>query len=80
MIIHLTKTFQKNYTIKKILPVALVTEKDRGQHFVLLVIIEQKFEQMGPKKCQMNHNSFDKNIPDANSKKIIQSERFCLLL
>ena len=30
---------------------------------------------MGPKKCQMNHdNSFDKNIPDANSKKIIQSK------
>ena len=29
----------------------------------------------------MNHdNSFDKNIPDANSKKIIQSERFCLFL
>ena len=63
------------------MPVALVTEKDRGQHFVVLVIIEQKFEQMGPKKCQMNHdNSFDKNIPDANSKKIIQSEKFCLLL
>ena len=44
-------------------------------------MIEQKFEQMGPKKCQMNHdNSFDKNIPDADSKKIIQSGRFCLLL
>ena len=43
--------------------------------------IGQKFEQMGPKKCQMNHdNSFDKNIPDASSKKIIQSKRFCLLL
>ena len=54
-----------------------MTEKDRGQHFVVLVIIEQKFEQIGPKKCQMNRdNSFDKNIPDANSKKIIQSERF----
>ena len=25
-------------------------------------------------------NSFDKNIPDANSKKIIQSKRFFLLL
>ena len=50
-------------------------------YFVVLVIIEQKFEQMGPKKCQMNHdNSFDKNIPDADSKKIIQSGRFCLLL
>ena len=45
------------------------------------VYIGQKFEQLGPKKCQMNHdNSFDKNIPDANSKKIIQSKRFCLLL
>ena len=50
-------------------------------YFVVLVIIEQKFEQMGPKKCQMNpDNSSDKNIPDADSKKIIQSERFCLLL
>ena len=58
-----------------------MTEKDRGQHFVVLVIIGQKFEQMGPKKCQMNHdNSFDKNIPDTNSKKIIQSKRVCLLL
>ena len=45
------------------------------------IYIERKFEQMGPKKCQMNHdNSFDKNIPDANSEKIIQSKRFCLLL
>ena len=35
----------------------------------------------GPKKCQMNHdNSFDQNIPGANSKKIIQSKRFFLLL
>ena len=56
--------------------VALVTEKDCGQHFVVLVIIGQKFEQMDLKKCQMNHdNSFDKNIPDANSKKIIQSKK-----
>ena len=30
---------KENYTIKKILPVALVTEKDRGQHFVVLVIL-----------------------------------------
>ena len=54
-----------------------MTEKDRGQHFVVLVIIGQKFKQIGPKKCQMNHdNSFDKNIPDANSKKITQSKNF----
>ena len=30
---------KENYAIKKILPVALVTEKDRGQHFVVLVIL-----------------------------------------
>ena len=30
---------KENDTIKKILPVALVTEKDRGQHFVVLVIL-----------------------------------------
>ena len=53
-----------------------------GQKFERNAIyIGRKFEQMGPKKCQMNHdNSFDKNIPDANSQKIIQSKRFCLLL
>ena len=38
--------------------------------------IGQKFEEMGPKNCQMDHDiSFDKNIPDANSKKIIQSKK-----
>ena len=30
---------KENYTLKKTLPVALVTEKDRGQHFVVLVIL-----------------------------------------
>ena len=30
---------KENYTIKKIWPVALVTEKDSGQHFVVLVIL-----------------------------------------
>ena len=30
---------KETYTIKKILPVVLVTEKDRGQHFVVLVIL-----------------------------------------
>ena len=45
------------------------------------IYVGRKFEQMGPKKCQTNHdNSFDKNIPDANSQKIIQSKRFFLLL
>ena len=30
---------KKNYAIKKVLLVALVTGKDRGQHFVILVIL-----------------------------------------
>ena len=54
-----------------------MTEKDRGQHFVVLVITGQKFEQMGRKKCQMNHdNSFDKTSQMLIARKLYNQKDF----